>query len=122
VYSRNWIAAGIGKTLYASLESGFVFWRVSDGERERHPFQEIKDRLGVADRVVDTRTQWKSTGLTMVGPEHEQVKITGNLRLLLRDEKTIPPREEWIKRKVTLLLDLAPDEKSLFLKDIQVSE
>jgi len=121
-YSRNLVAGALGMALREALDSSFISWRVSDGERERHPFHEIKDRLGVADRVVDTRTEWKSAGPTMVGPKREQVQITGNLRLLLRDENAVPPREEWLERKVTLLLDLAPDEKSLLLKDILVSE
>ena len=120
-YSRNWLASQLGTGLRGSLESGFITWRVSDGKSERRPFEEIRNKLGLKN-VVDTRTQWKASWPMMVGPKHEQVQIRGNLRLLVRDEQIVPAKEEWIEREVTLLLDLAPDDKSLLLRDIQISD
>lgn len=121
-YSRNRIAGALGLALRQRLDKDFAVWRVSDGQRERHPYEEIKERLGVTANVVDSRTRWKGTGPTMTGPAHEEVQITGDLSILVGDKQAAADKGVWVNRRVTLALRLAGDEKSLILQTIQVAE
>jgi len=117
---RNLSVGALGRKLLYDLNMGFPSWHLSDGRRDRFPYEEVKRQAGVAGKVVDERTEWDSHMLVMAGPARDQVVLTGQVRMLLKAEAGAAARETWVARsvQVTLAVD---DRGALVLKDLTVS-
>jgi len=116
VPSRNLLAGALGQTLTRRLARTFAAWRASDGQRERSVFEEVKERLNLADKVVDSRTQWLSMQVRMGGEARDEVQLIGQVRLLMKPMPAEPAKETWVERIVVIFLVLG-DGDALVLKD-----
>ena len=116
----NLSVGALGRKLLYDLNMGFPSWHLSDGRRDRFPYEEVKCQAGVAGKVVDERTEWDSRMLVMAGPARDQVVLTGQVRMLLKAEAGAAARETWVARsvQVTLAVD---DRGALVLRDLTVS-
>ena len=117
---RNLSVGALGRKLLYDLNMGFPSWRLSDGRRDRFPYEEVKRQAGVAGKIVDERTEWDSHTIVMAGPARDQVVLTGQVRMLLKVEAGAAARETWVARsvQVTLAVD---DRGALVLRDLTVS-
>jgi len=117
---RNLSAGVLGRKLLYDLNMGFPTWHLSDGRRDRFPYEEVKRQAGVAGKVVDERTEWDSHTLVMAGPARDQMVLTGQVRMLLKADAGVAARGTWVARsvQVTLVVD---DRGVLVLKDLTVS-
>jgi hypothetical protein len=116
VPSRNLLAGALGQTLTRRLARTFAAWRPSDGQRERSVFEEVKERLNLADKVVDRRTQWISMQVRMGGEARDEVQLIGQVRLLMKPAPPEPAKETWVERMVAIFL-LLGDGDTLVLKE-----
>jgi hypothetical protein len=121
VPSRNLLAGALGQTLTRRLARTFAAWRASDGRRERSVFGEVKERLNLADKVVDSRTQWLSMQVRMGGEARDEVQLIGQVRLLMKPAPAEPAKETWVERMVSIFLVLG-DGDALVLKDWEFYE
>jgi len=114
--SRNYLAGAQGQVLLRSLPRTFPSWRTSDGKRERSPYEEIRARLGLDDKVVDNRTQWLSMQVRMTGAGRDEVLVIGQVRMLKKPSDAEPAKETWVEQIVGISLVLT-DAGGLVLKD-----
>jgi len=117
---RNLSSGALARKLLNDLNTTFPSWHLSDGRRDRFPYEEVKRQAGVAGKVVDERTTWDSHTIVMSGPAHDIVKMTGEVRMLLKAEAESAAGESWVARSVQVTLVV--DERGvLVLKDLTVS-
>jgi ketosteroid isomerase-like protein len=116
VPSRNLLAGALGQTLTRRLARTFAAWRPSDGQRERSVFEEVKERLNLADKVVDGRTQWVGMQVRMGGAARDEVQLIGQVRLLMKPAPAEPAKETWVERMVAIYM-LLGDGDTLVLKE-----
>jgi hypothetical protein len=116
VPSRNLLAGALGQTLTRRLARTFAAWRASDGQRERSVFEEVKERLNLADKVVDSRTQWIGMQVRMGGEARDEVQLIGQVRLLMKPAPAEPAKETWVERIVAIYM-LLGDGDTLVLKE-----
>jgi hypothetical protein len=119
--SRNYLIGALAQRVMKDLTKTFTTWRVSDGTRERSPYEEIKARAGLTGKVADERTQWANFQLAMVGPGRQEARIIGLARMLLKPPAGDPAKEVWAEWLVTILL-VPGDGDSLILKDLSATE
>jgi hypothetical protein len=117
--TRHFAAANAAHRLIRDLPSTFTTWRISDGTRQRFPYEEVKQQAGVAGKVDDARTEWQNHTILMVGDRGDQVVMTGKVRMLLRLEGAAAKVEQWVERPVRLEFGLG-DGDSLILKSVEV--
>jgi len=119
--SRNLRTGALAQHLTTSLRRGFPAWHITDGRRDRVPFEEIKTQLGLAGKLAEDRTLWDSHTIIMVGTGVDEANVKGRLRMLLKppagSSATAPDR--WVERDLTLHVALGPDDQ-LYLKGMTV--
>ena len=113
----NLLAAGQAQAIRAKLPRSLRNWRISDGRRERAPYEEIKAQLGLTGKVLDEHTRWINHVLRMTGPSKTEPRIAGRIRMLLKPGAG--PAGQAVVRNVDFYLAVGPDGK-LILKRIDV--
>jgi len=113
----NLLAAGQAQGIYSKLPRGLKTWRISDGTRERFPYEEIKAELGLTGKVADDRTRWVNHKLTMTGAAMTEPLLQGQIRLPLNSDAPTPG--QWIVRDVHICLAPGPSG-DLILKRIDL--
>ncbi len=113
----NLLAAGQAQAIRAKLPRRLRNWRISDGRRERAPYEEIKAQLGLTGKILDEHTRWTNHVLTMTGPSKTEPRIAGRIRMLLKS--SAGPAGQTVVRDVDFHLAVGPDGK-LILKRIDV--
>lgn len=110
--TRNFQAGAGAQDIFAGLPRMLRTWRISDGARERSPYEDIKARLGLTGKVVDERTEWVNHKLVMVGSTREEPSLLGEVRLLLKAPAGTP--EQWVCRDVTFFLAIGPNDSLIY--------
>ena len=110
--TRNRRAGAGAQDIFAGLPRTIRTWRISDGARERSPYEDIKAKLGLTGKVVDERAEWVNHKLVMVGPTREEPSLLGEVRLLLKTPAGTP--EQWVQRDVTFFLAIGPRDGLIF--------
>ena len=113
----NLLAAGQAQALFRALPRGLRTWRISDGQRERFPYEEIKAQLGLTGKVADERARWVNHKLNMTGPSMTEPLLQGQIRLPLKSDAG--PAGQWVVRDVDFALTLGPSG-DLVLKRIDL--
>ncbi len=113
----NLLAGGQARGIRAKLPENLRNWRISDGRRERAPYEEIKAQLGLTGKVVDERTEWTNHVLRMTGPSKTEPRLAGRIRMLLKSGAG--PVGQWVVRDVDFYLAVGPNGQ-LILKRIDV--
>ena len=104
--SRNYLVGAMGQALTQRLTKTFATWSISDGRRQRSPYEEIKARLNLADKVVDSRTQWVSVQVRMTGAARDEVQVIGQVRMLTNPTAAEPGSDVWVEKMVAIFLVL----------------
>ena len=113
----NLLAAGQAQAIFRALPRSLRTWRISDGQRERFPYEEIKAQLGLTGKVADDRARWVNHKLNMTGASLTEPLLQGQIRLPL--ESGAGPAGQWVVRDVDFALALAPSG-ALVLKRIDL--
>jgi len=102
----NLLAAGKAQSIFSKLPRALRTWRISDGQRERCPYEEIKVQLGLAGKVDDGRARWVNSRLFMAGPSRTDPRLEGQIRLPLKSGAAGAGR--WVVRDVHICLAMTP--------------
>ena len=113
----NLLAAGLAQGVFSKLPRGLTTWRISDGQQDRAPYEEIKAQLGLTGKVADDRTRWVNHKLNMTGSSMTEPLLQGQIRMPLKSGAG--PAGQWVVRDVHFCLALGPGG-DLVLKRIDV--
>ena len=116
--TQHLAAASGGEQVGRDLPRTLTSWHLSDGTRDRFPYEEIKKQAGVEGKVIDDRTTWKTHATVMMGPNKDQVLLTGQIHMVVRNPAA---GDQVVERRVRMLLGL--DAKgTLLLKSVTVTD
>ncbi|MBE3095578.1 MAG: hypothetical protein IMZ44_00440 [Planctomycetes bacterium] len=104
--TRNLAAGAMGQRLMRDLPRTLTAWKVTDGTRERRPYEEIKQQARLGGPTLDQRTEWRTHSVTAVGKDADEILLTGRVRLLLEAGAADPKTEQWVEREVRMHLVL----------------
>ncbi len=72
----------------------------------------------MAGKVLDDQTQWKTHTTVMIGPNHDQILMTGQIRMVVRGAGAA---DQVVERRIRM--NLALDAKgTLILKSVTVTD
>jgi hypothetical protein len=117
--TQHLAAASGGEQLARDLPKTIITWHVSDGVKDRFPYEEIRKQAGVTGRVIDDQTKWITHTVVMMGEKKDQVLLTGQIHLVTPSSPGVPERV--VDRRVRIVLAL--DAKGVMtLKDLKVTD
>jgi hypothetical protein len=103
--------------LVRDLPKQFVNWHISDGQHDRMPYEEVKKQIAAGAKVTENQSGWTHHTAVVMGVNHEQLLITGQIHLLLGEGPEAKP----IDRRVRIMLT-ADDQGGMILKDVKVTD